>query len=165
MNFREMRRKKQYLTEAECTEVLIRNDTGILAVLGDGGYPYTVPLNYVYTDGKLYFHCGKNGHKIDAIKNCDKVSFCVIDEDEVMPLEYATAFRSVIIFGRAHIEEDDVKKRSAIEKLALKYAPNDTKENRDKEINSDFPGLCMVRIDPEHITGKEASKFVNEKNA
>lgn len=163
MNFREMRRKNQILTEAECTEILDRNTAGVLAVSGDSGYPYAVPLSYVYADGKLYFHCAKSGHKLDAIKSCDRVSFCVIDEDQVVPAEYTTYFRSVIIFGRARILEDEMQIRRAMETLALKYSPNETKESRDNEINSEFPALCVVGIDIDHMTGKEAIEFVRAK--
>ena len=83
--FREMRRKKQLLSEEACIAVLDRGTSGVLAVSGDDGYPYTVPLSYVYCDGKIYFHSAKSGHKIDAIKNSSKVSFCVIDQDKIVP--------------------------------------------------------------------------------
>ncbi|MCI8630863.1 MAG: pyridoxamine 5'-phosphate oxidase family protein [Firmicutes bacterium] len=165
MNFREMRRKNQLLTETECAEILIRSTSGTLAVLGDNGYPYAVPLSYVYADGKLYFHCARSGHKLDAIKNCEKVSFCVIDEDRVVPQEYTTYFRSVIVFGRARIEDDETKIRSAMEELALKYSPHETKESRDNEINNELPALCLVSIEIDHMTGKEAIEFVKAKKA
>lgn len=83
--FREMRRKRQQLTEAECIEILKRNTSGVLAVSGDNGYPYAVPLNYVYDGGSVYFHCAKSGHKLDAIRTCDKVSLCVVEQDLVVP--------------------------------------------------------------------------------
>ena len=66
--FRPMRRFKQQMTNEECIALLRKAPRGVLAVLGDGGYPYTVPLDFVYDDGKIYFHCAKEGHKLDAIR-------------------------------------------------------------------------------------------------
>ena len=159
--FREMRRKRQQLTEAECIEILMKNTSGVLAVLGDNGYPYAVPLSYVYDSGSLYFHCAKSGHKLDAIKNCDKVSFCVIDQDLVVPEKYTTYFRSVIIFGRASVVDQEDEIRSAIEKLAVKYHPDDSKDNRDSVIEKEYKAMCMVKIQIEHMTGKESIELVN----
>ena len=76
--FREMRRKRQLLPQEQALEILENNTSGVLALSGDGGYPYAVPMSYVYNDGKIYFHCAKAGHKIDAIRSCDKASFCVV---------------------------------------------------------------------------------------
>lgn len=160
MEFRKMRRKKQQLTEAECKEILERNASGVLAVLGDGAYPYAVPLSYVYYDNVLYFHCAKSGHKLDAINECDKVSFCVIDQDYIVPEEYTTYFRSVIVFGHAAVMESDEEIYSAIEKLAMKYAPDDSKENRDSVIEREYGNMRMIKIEIEHMTGKEAIELV-----
>lgn len=99
--FREMRRKKQVLSLEENIAVLNRGTSGVLAVSGDDGYPYAVPLSYVYHDNTLFFHCAKTGHKLDAIARNEKVSFCVIDKDDVVSAEYTSYFRSVIVFGRA----------------------------------------------------------------
>lgn len=154
--FREMRRKRQQLTETECVEILMKNTSGILAVSGDNGYPYAVPLSYVYDNGSLYFHCAKCGHKLDAVKACDKVSFCVVDQDLVVPQEYTTYFRSVIIFGRASIMEQEDEIRSAIEKLAIKYYPDDSKDHRDSVIEKEYKAMCMVKLQIEHMTGKKA---------
>lgn len=159
--FREMRRKRQQLTETECIEILKRNTSGVLAVSGDSGYPYAVPLSYVYDEHTLYFHCAKSGHKLDAIKNCDKVSFCVVDEDLVVPQEYTTYYRSVIVFGRASIVDQGDEIRSAIEKLAIKYYPDDSKDNRDLFIEKEYKALCMVKIQIERMTGKEAKELIN----
>ena len=81
MEFRSMRRKRQQLSEKENISILQKATAGTLALLGDNGYPYAVPISYVYADGKLYFHSALSGHKIDAIRNCDKASFCVIAQD------------------------------------------------------------------------------------
>ena len=161
MMFREMRRKRQELAEAECVEILKRNTAGVLAVSGDDGYPYAVPLSYVYDGGVMYFHCAKSGHKLDAIKRNNKVSFCVVDQDHVVPEEYTTYFRSVIVFGRASIVRQDDEIRSAIEKLAIKYYPDDSKDSRDSAIDKEYKAMCMVEIHIEHMSGKEAIELIN----
>ena len=163
MVFREMRRKKQVLPQQEVVDILYRGTSGVLALLGDNDYPYAVPISYVYDDGKIYFHGAKNGHKIDAIQRTAKASFCVIDKDLVVPEEYTTYFRSVIAFGKIRVIEDDREKRAAIEKLAIKYAPEDTAANRDDAINGGWKPLCMLEMTIDHITGKEAIGLVKEK--
>ena len=159
--FREMRRKKQVLSKEKCERVLERGSSGVLAVLGDEGYPYAVPLSYVYADGRIIFHCAKQGHKLDAIAENDKVSFCVIDLDDVQPERYTTYFRSVIAFGRAHVLEEP-EKRAAIELLAAKYTPGDP-EGRQREIEREYRALCVVAIEIDHLSGKEAIELVKQK--
>lgn len=163
MEFREMRRGRQQLSREECIDILKKNTAGTLAVLGDGGYPYAVPLSYVYDGQKLYFHCAKSGHKLDAIRSCDRVSFCVIDQDRVVPEEYTTYFRSVILFGRAKILEGTNQIRSALEKLALKYAPEDDAASRNAMIEKEAAALCMVEIEIRHMSGKQAIELVKQR--
>lgn len=161
--FREMRRKKQLLTMEGSTAVLTRGTSGVLAVLGDDGYPYAVPISYVYDGAHIYFHCAKAGHKLDAIKRDNKASFCVIDKDEIIPEEYTSYFRSVIAFGTIRIMENEQEKRDAIEKLALKYAPDDTTGHRKAAIDREWGPLCMLEMTIEHLTGKEAIELVQAK--
>ena len=163
--FREMRRKKQALTTEETAAVLMRGTSGVLALSGEEGYPYAVPLSYVYQDGHIYFHCARAGHKLDAIRHDPKASFCVIDRDEIVPEEYTSHFRSAIAFGMIHIMEDEQEKRQAIETLALKYAPGDTAEGRRAAIDQDWAPLCMLDMTVEHLSGKEAIELVRAKNA
>lgn len=158
--FREMRRKKQLLSQEAATAVLGRGSAGVLAVYGDEGYPYAVPLSYVYSGNKIYFHCALTGHKLDAIRRNDKVSFCVIDQDAVVPEKYTTYFRSVIVFGRARVLEDEGEKRAALEALAARYTPDD-EPGRLQEIDKSFKQVCMVELSIEHMTGKEAIELVN----
>lgn len=158
--FREMRRKKQKLSKEECDRILYNGTSGVLALHGDNGYPYAVPVSYVYNGEKLLFHSAKNGHKIDAILKNAAASFCVIDQEQIVPEEYTTYFRSIIAFGRIRILEDDTEKRSAIEKLAVKYAPDDTAENRDKAIEREWKPLCMMEMEIEHLTGKQAIEMI-----
>ena len=160
--FRAMRRSGQALSPEECDAILREGTSGVLAVIGDGGYPYAVPLSYFYEAGKLYFHCAKMGHKLDAIGNDNRVSFCVIGQDRVMPERYTTCFRSVIVFGTARILQDAEEKRRAIERLTEKYAPG-REEERRREIGREFDRLCMVEISILHRTGKEAVELKKER--
>ena len=157
--FREMRRKRQQLTHEECLAILERGTSGVLAVSGDDGYPYAVPLSYVYRDGRLFFHCAKSGHKLDAIRRCEKVSFCVIDQDQVVPEEYTTYFRSVILFGRARILQDAEEIRQSITWLAEKYYPTAAPEFQEAAIEREAAALYMVEIQIDHMTGKEAKEL------
>lgn len=161
--FREMRRKKQALSQEACSAILKKGTSGVLAVSGDQDYPYAVPLSYVYDGAKIYFHCAKSGHKLDAIQKNKKVSFCVIDQDQIVPKEYTSYFRSVIAFGTIRIVESQQEKREAIEKLALKYAPNDSAENRQKTIDKEWEPLCMLEMAIEHMTGKEAIELAKTR--
>jgi len=160
--FREMRRKKQQLSTEESISVLRKGTSGVLAVFGEEGYPYAVPLSYIYHDGKIFFHCALTGHKLDAIRSNPKVSFCVIDQDQVIPEEYTTYFRSVIVFGQARVLEDEGEKRAALESLAARYSP-EQEDGRKKEINELFNRLHMVEITIDHMTGKEAIELVRQK--
>lgn len=160
---REMRRKRQQLSKEACEQVLLQGTNGVLAVAGDDGYPYAVPLSYVYADGKIFFHCAKSGHKLDAILREDKVCFCVVDQDKIIPEEYTTYFRSVIAFGRAHVLEDEAKKMAAMDVLAAKYRPGH-EQSRKEEIEKQWKALCLVELCIEHMTGKEAVELVKEKH-
>ena len=159
--FRKMRRFGQQLSDGECTEILTRATSGVLALNGDDGYPYAVPLSYVYRDGRLYFHCAVEGHKLDAIRRSDKASFCVIDQDEVVPERYTTYYRSVIAFGRMRVLEDD-EKRQAIEWLADRYAPGETERGR-REAEAAWNRLCVLEMRMESMTGKQARELSQNK--
>lgn len=157
--FRPMRRKRQQLTRQECEAILAKATAGTLALLGDGGYPYSLPISFVYHDGRIFFHSALKGHKIDAIRACDKASFSVIDRDEVRGKEYTTYFRSVVCFGRIHIIDDDDEKMAAVRLLGNRYNPGDG-EALAAEIRKSFKAMCMIVLDIEHMTGKEAIELV-----
>ena len=160
--FRPMRRSRQALGIDACKEVLSRGTSGVLALLGDGGWPYAVPMSYAFDGEKLYFHCAREGHKLDAIRREARASFCVVDRDEVVPEEYTTYFRSVIAFGRVRVIEDEAQKRDAVELLARRYFPQDSAENRHRAIEREWVGLCMLEMDIEHLSGKEAVEFARK---
>lgn len=156
--FREMQRKKQKLSEEECIRLLKTELRGVLCVLGDDDYPYGVPINHCYceTDGKIYFHGGRTGHKIDALKRHQKASFCVYDKGFRKDGEWALNIRSVIVFGRIEfIEDQDVMIRMA-EALSRKFT--DDEAYIRSEIERSGPSTLMFALIPEHITGK----IVNE---
>lgn len=161
--FREMRRKKQLLSEAECADILERGSAGVLSLLGDDSYPYGVPMSYFYGDGKVYFHSADSGHKIDALRNHGKASFCVIDQDHVMPEEYTTYFRSVIAFGQVRVIADEQERRRAILALGKKYYPDDSAAHRDEVIAKEGKTLCMLELCIEHMAGKEAIELVKRR--
>lgn len=161
--FREMRRKNQYIPETECIEILKNASNGIMSVSGDDDYPYGVPLSYGYEDDKIFFHCAKTGHKIDAIKKNDKVSFTVIGQDKIVPELYTTYFKSVIAFGRAKVIEDTDEKIRLTKLIAQKYRPGFEKEMQ-KEIDSELSALCVICIEIEHMTGKESKFLAMERN-
>lgn len=160
--FREMRRSKQQLSDAESIAILQRGTSGVLALMGDGGYPYAVPLSYVYREGVIWFHCALTGHKLDAVRQNDKVSFCVIDRDQVIPEKLTSAYRSVIVFGRARVVEDEEEKRRAARWLGEKYDPANSSD-MDREIDASLPRMSVLRLDIEHMTGKEGRELTQAR--
>lgn len=148
-----MRRFKQELSENDVREILYDGKVGIWAVAGDEDYPYAVPVNYVYDGTAVYIHCAKQGHKIDAIIRNPKCSMCIVDKDDVVPEKFTSYYRSVILFGKASIVGDDDERISALKKLSEKYSPGiDPQEEIDRFIKV----VCVVRIDIDSVTGKEA---------
>ena len=121
--FRKMRRVGQDLPAEFIEKVLTESTSGVLALSGDDDYPYAVPLSHTYLNGKLYFHCAKEGHKIDAVKNNPKASYCVVWQDKIISEEYTTYFQSVIAFGKIRFIEDAEEKMAAAMALVEKFSP------------------------------------------
>ncbi len=157
--FRKMRRTGQQLPREEALKILKNGKTGVLAVLGDKGYPYAVPLNYALVGDYIYFHCARDGHKTDALSKNSKVSFCVVEKDTVIPKIFSTDYRSAIAFGQARIVEEDAVKRGALLALVEKYGPA-YREEGVREIETEWGRVTIVEIRIEHLTGKEAGKRV-----
>lgn len=158
--FRKMRRFGQQISDEDCIRVLKEQPRGVLSVLGDDGYPYGIPMDHWYseTDNKLYFHCAKVGHKLDAITACDKVSYCVMDQGFRKEGEWALNINSVVIFGRMRIvndTEDDLKRKIAAG-LCRKFT--DDEAFLQKELTHALPRAAFMELTPEHMTGK----LVNE---
>ena len=156
--FRELRRKKQALSPERCWQILREGEYGVLALLGDGGYPYAVPLNYALKGDTLLFHCAREGHKLDAVKRCGKASFCVVSRADVTEEEYTTYFESVIAFGQVRVLGEE-EKRGAIEAFSDRFVHRG-EEERDREIGRFFSSLAMLELRIEHMAGKRAIELV-----
>ena len=156
--FRDITRKKQKITENECIEILISEKRGVLSVIGDGGYPYGMPMNHYYNeeDGKIYFHCGKTGHRTDALRKCPKVSFCVTDSGVKKENGWALDFTSVIVFGKAEFITDKEKIADISRRISLKFTSDET--YIENEIRSYLDNTDMFCIEAEHITGKRVNE-------
>ena len=150
--FRKMRRHKQELSKEECVEILNAQSRGVLAVLGDDEYPYTVPMDYVYVDGKLYFHAAMEGHKIDSIKKHEKVSFCVLNDGVKEADSWWYTFKSVIAFGKIRVLNDDDEKKEKLTYLGNKYFA--TPEETEDEIRRLLDRTAVFELNVEHMTGK-----------
>lgn len=156
--FRPMRRFKQQISEAECIRILKEQPRGVLSLIGDDGYPYGIPLDHWYCeeDGKLYFHGAKEGHKIDAIASCDKVSYCVMDEGFRKEGDWALNINSVIVFGRISLVTDPEKAKLICTNITRKFT--DDEAYLAHELEHAFPRVQCLELTPEHMTGK----LVNE---
>lgn len=156
--FRDIVRKKQALTLDECKEILKNEPRGVLSVIGDGGYPYGLPINYYYNeeDGHVYFHSGKSGHKVDALKACDKVSFCVYDGGYRDEGDWALNIKSVIVFGKIQVVDDFDKAMDICRKLCYKFT--DDSKYIEKEIEAFGKNTLTLELIPEHITGKRVKE-------
>ena len=156
--FRSMRRFRQQLDDAQCAQLLRTAPRGVLAVAGDDGYPYALPLDFFFDEesGCLYSHCAREGHKLDAIRRCDKVSFCVMDEGYRREGEWALNIRSVIVFGRMRIVEDREKALDMVRRLGLKYYPS--AEDVEEEMRKDAHRVLCLELVPEHISGKTVNE-------
>ncbi|MBQ9540756.1 pyridoxamine 5'-phosphate oxidase family protein [Ruminococcus sp.] len=152
--FREMLRKKQALSEEDCITVLKSQKRGVLAVLGDEDYPYALPINHYYNDedGHIYFHGAKFGHRVDAVKRHDKVSFCVYDEGYRREGEWALNIKSVIVFGRLVPVEDEDKMIDLCRRLSRKFT--DDESYIENEIKRAGFRTLMYELVPEHMSGK-----------
>ncbi|MBQ4506177.1 MAG: pyridoxamine 5'-phosphate oxidase family protein [Firmicutes bacterium] len=157
--FRELVRFKQALSPEDCIEVLKSEKRGVLSVNGDGGYPYCMPLNHYYDEesGKIYFHGGAEGHKIDAIRADDKVCFCVYDQGAHVGENWWLTVKSVIVFGRARLIDDKQLTEEISRKLCLKFTSD--QEYIDKEVEKSLWRTLLFELEPEHISGK----LVNER--
>ena len=153
-----MRRFKQQVSQEKCIEILKSEPRGVLAVLGDDGYPYTIPLDFFYDekDGKIYFHGAKEGHKIDAIKNYEKASFCVYDKGYRKEGEWALNIKSVVAFGKIKLITDIKKAEEICSNLVKKFT--DDQEYLEKELANALSRVQCLEFTIEHMTGK----LVNE---
>jgi uncharacterized protein len=149
---KEMRRKDREIEALEAIEVLKKCEYGILSTVDENGYPYGVPLSYVYANDSIYFHSAVEGHKLENIKKNDKVSFGVVGQTDVLPDKFSTKYESVIIFGRAKEVFDD-EKNAALLELINKYSADYIEKGKIYIKNaSDKTKVMKISID--HISGK-----------
>ena len=156
--FRELARKKQQLTKDECVELLKKEKRGVLSVIGDNGYPYGMPMNHFYNeaDGKIYFHTGKKGHRTDALKENEKVSFTLIDDGVKQEDGWALTVKSVIVFGRVKLVDDMDKIVDISARLSRKFTNDE--EYIEKEIKNYASATLLLELTPEHICGKTVTE-------
>jgi len=154
--FRDMRRKNRELPYEECIEILTNEPRGVLAVLGDYDYPYTVPMTHVFVDGKIYFHGAQTGHKNDAIKKHDKASYCVMDKGVKAKDSWWYTFKSVVVFGKIRTLTDKDEKIEKLTYLGDKFFP--THEETVSEINRLLDKTEVFEITIDHISGKRVEE-------
>ena len=156
--FRELIRKYKKLSNEDCITILKSETRGVLSVIGDEGYPYGMPMNHFYNDedGCIYFHTGNIGHRLEALKKCDKVSFCTYDKGYRNEGEWAFNVKSVIVFGKIEILNDIKTITDITTKLSYKFTNDE--EYIKKEIAQSGHRTLLLKLKPEHICGK----LVNE---
>jgi nitroimidazol reductase NimA-like FMN-containing flavoprotein (pyridoxamine 5'-phosphate oxidase superfamily) len=126
---RKIRRTDRALSEGETKSILEKGEYGILSTASLDGQPYGVPVNYSYTGDVIYFHCAREGHKLENLKENNRVSFCVTGKTEVLPEKFATRYESAIVFGKAFELADDEKYNGLLE-IVKKYSPGFLEEGR-----------------------------------
>lgn len=161
MTARIMRRCRQEIPSDEVENILKQGKYCVLGVSGDDDYPYAVPVNYVYDGTSIYIHSAADGHKIDALRRNPKCSLCVVDKDDVVPEEFTSYFRSVIVFGKAHFMASTDEKVMALRLLSDKYSPG---IDPGAEIAQFISAVSIIRIDISSVAGKEAIELTRERN-
>ncbi len=156
--FREIRKKKNKIGIDEVKKVLLNSRRGVLALNGDDGYPYAIPINYVYDEQnqKIYFHGSRIGHKVDALGKSDKICFTVYGNEIYKDELWAPFMQSVVIFGRCHLVEKGERANMLLKKLAMKYYPNE--QMVDEEITRAGKAAQVFEIEIEHMSGKEVQE-------
>lgn len=156
--FREMRRKKREI-DIQAAEALLHSERrGVLAVNGDNGYPYAIPVNYLYDkeNRKIYFHGAREGHKADALLVSDKICFTVYGNESVREEAWAPFMQSVVVFGRCHFVTDKTRAMELLRSLAAKYYPDE--QTVDEEIQKSGKAAQVFEVEIEHLSGKEVQE-------
>lgn len=153
--FRPIRRSKRAIGDEAAKALLNESKRGVLAVNGDDGYPYAIPINYLYdeTAGRIYFHGAKDGHKVDSLKKCNKVCFTVFGNETIKDLEWAPYWQSTVVFGRCRLLETNEKTIEILRRIARRYYPDEA--TIDEAISSDIRAVQMYEITIEHMSGKQ----------
>ncbi len=153
--FRPIRRKAKEKSLETAKSLLKNSRIGILAVNGDDGYPYAVPINFLYDEesNKIYFHGAKSGHKFDSLKKDNKVCFTVCGKETVKAEEWAPFCESTVIFGKCNMLEYGEESLEKLRKVAEKYYPDE--QTIDEEMDSAAKACVVFEIEIEHISVKE----------
>ena len=156
--FRSIRKKKNEISIEKAKRLLHNARRGVLAVNGDNHYPYAIPVNNLYDEEnqKIYFHGSRAGHKVDAIKNCDKVCVTVFGNETVKKESWAPFLQSVVIFGRCHLVKDQATAIALLKRFAMKFYPDENMV--DEEIVLSGKTVQMYEIEIEHLSGKEVQE-------
>lgn len=150
--FRQMRRLDMKMSDEDINRLLLRGREGVISTINDNGYPYAIAVNYVHLNNKIYFHCARQGQKLDNIKRDEKVSFLIYDSVEVLGEKLNTLYQSVVIYGRAKvINANDVLLRALVNKYA-EIPQEKLSRMIEKEINQ----TAMVEIEIDYISGKQS---------
>ncbi len=159
---RKMRRFKQLLDEQSAKEILYNATNGVLSLVDSDGEPYGVPISYAYDgEGCIYFHSAVKGHKIECIEADSRCSFCVVAQDLIVPDEFTTYFRSVIVKGSIHVVDTRDEMIKGLLLLSGKYSPG---IDPDAEISKGINHVSVLRLDIDFITGKEAIELVRKRH-
>ncbi|MGQ9856802.1 MAG: pyridoxamine 5'-phosphate oxidase family protein [Fervidobacterium sp.] len=153
--FPKMRRKDRELPIKDAIELLKIGEYGFFTTY-DGNYPYAVPVNYVYKNGAIYFHCASSGKKLDNISSHPNASFSVVTRAKILPEQLSTAYESVIAFGQATVVDGEEKKMAILE-LVRKYSPQMYEKfarSKAEEFGSECSNTTVVKLVVEHVTGK-----------
>lgn len=150
---RPLRREDRRLDDAAAMALLERGEYGILSTSDEHNQPYGIPVNYVVMDGRIYFHCATEGQKLENITANHGVSFCVVGRTELIPEEFSTRYESVVVSGNAAIVADAVLKRTVLEALVSKYAPDHRTAGKDY-IAKLMEKTAVVQISIDHLAGK-----------
>ena len=151
--FREMRSKANMLTTEEIETILRTSPNGTLALYGENGYPYSVPVNFVYLNGKIYFHGAAEGYKLDCMKKDPHVSFSVIGKDDIATENFTTLFSSVIAFGTISVIDTMEEKIPVLEAMVGKYSAEFMESG--KELIRKGCGSVAYELTIDHMTGKK----------
>jgi nitroimidazol reductase NimA-like FMN-containing flavoprotein (pyridoxamine 5'-phosphate oxidase superfamily) len=151
--FKEMRRKDRKIDNEQAIKLLENGEYGVFSTVGENGYAYGVPLNYVYHRGNIYFHCAAEGSKLDNITHNNKVSFCVVANTEPVPDKFSYRYESVIVFGQA-VEVYDKEKEDILVAFIKKYFGK-FNEKEKEYLEKNGIKAKVIKINIEHLTGKK----------
>ena len=157
--FKPIRMKINEIDRNAAEALLQSNRRGIIAMNGDNGYPYAIPINYFYdcVGQKIYFHGAKAVHKVDALKTSDKVCFTIYGNERIDESEsWAPYVQSVVVFGRCRLLAAGSESIDRLKEFAMKYYPDESLAN--EQIARNGRATQMFEITIEHMSGKQVQE-------